>query len=689
MASFPTLAPSNRKHQRLLFLASIGVLLVAGVSVIEMLATAWGRQPWSIARHSLRIGLDAIGVSQTFFYYIPLGVYLGLVAGLLLDSFKYIQGLIVAGATLLAIPVVFIPQGIFVEPLASVFGPNTVLVSVLFAVATLRAGGVTFESLDSGKREYPRIPAIIFWLVAGLAVFGLVEAHVAYTSPIQVQADQVGSPTFSFQGLRLANIGTHLMSVLVLLPALRYFTTYERGMNVIMLGPKRSGKSAVFGGIHLYIRDNVDEQSAAATRVSRLRQSIESAQFPDPTPSTLQSGAGGSGGSQPMLLELPYSWGRFVPTRVRFSVVDYPGEALEDILAEVVETATRQIQGGDAEIATDGGEPEDSDFDIPFSDEDDEDSDTTDDDAVQWGTASGSDAGADNDSGSRSAAGTGRTTPAGDTDTGSSGTQTTTTATGSDYGGSEPDDPFGDASGGFGTNAEADLFDGDDADDGAGPALDPKSSWAAATRSVREATNLSEMIPGIRGCVHNADRIVLTLPLDDFVAPVIERGNVPPYLRDRVITPEEFDDYRRSEVRPIRYDGRTYAVKGPNRDDVSDYLRWYEAIRAIYPEKDIVIVGTMADWMLEDFRANRESSAAPQADGYREFCDYVRDEIIRAQTPAVNQVFGGRNDPDPLYLLWYDIENEEPAGTDELRIEVSGPSSVLKGARQFMQRINQ
>ena len=118
-------------------------------------------------------------------------------------------------------------------------------------------------------------------------------------------------------------------------------------------------------------------------------------------------------------------------------------------------------------------------------------------------------------------------------------------------------------------------------------------------------------------------------------------------------------------------------------------MQWSGAIGAICAEKDIVIVGTMADWMLEDFRANRESSAAPQADGYREFCDYVRDEIVREQTPEVNQLFGGRRDPDPLYLLWYDIKNEEPAGTDELRIDVGGPSSVLKGARQFMERINQ
>ena len=684
MASFPALAPSNRKQRRLLFLASIGVLLVAGVSVIELLATAWGQRPWSVARHGLRIGLEAFGVSQAAFYYVPLGVYLGLVAGLLLDSFKHIQGLIVAGATLLAVPVVFLPQGILVEPLASIFGPNTALVSVLSAVVTLRAGGVTLDSLDTDHREYPRIPGLIFWLVAVLVGFGLVEAHIAYVSPIQVQAE---NPTFSFEGFVWGNIGVHLLSVLVLLPALRYFTAYERGMNVIMLGPKRSGKSAVFGGIHLYIRDNVDEGSAAATRVSRLRQRIESTQFPDPTPSTLQSGAGGLGGSQPMLLELPYSWGRFVPTRVRFSVVDYPGEALEDILAEVMETATQQIQGGNAEIATDGGDREESDFDIPFSGDDaDSESESSDESTVQWG------ANADDDTGTTDSSG------GGDTGTAQSGNAGGTPSSNGDgvvaggaaYDGAGGDGPFEGGSGEFGDGSDVSLFENtrDDEDD-APSMIDPKSSWDAATRTVREAGTLSEMIPGIRGCIHNADRIVLTLPLDDFVAPVIERGNVPSYLRDRVVTPDEIDNYRRSEIRPIQYNGMTYGVKGPNRDDTDDYLRWYEAIRAIYPEKDVVIVGTMADWMLEDFKANRESSAAPQADGYRAFCDYVRDEIVRAQAPAVNQVFGGRTDPDPLYLLWYSIENEEPAGTDELRIDVGGPASVLKGARQFMQRINQ
>ncbi|WP_188785650.1 DUF456 domain-containing protein [Halobellus salinus] len=684
MMSFPTLAPSNRRQRRLLFLASIGLLLVASVSVIELLATAWGHRPWSVARHGLRGGMNAAGVAPTFFYYIPLGVFVGLVVGLLLDSFKYVQGAVLTVATLLAVPVVFIPRGVFVEPLATSFGPNTVLTALLAAVVTLRIGGVTFDGIDADQREFPRIPALIFWLTAALAVFGLFEAHVVYRSPVVAVADGFGTQTFAFEGVVGTDAAAHLVGVIVLLPALRYFTTYERGLNAIMLGPKRSGKSAVFGGIHLYIRDNVDEGGAAATRVSRLRQSIESTQFPDPTPATLQPGGDGSGESQPMLLELPYSWGRFVPTRVRFSVVDYPGEALEDILAEVMEKATQQTQGGDAEIATDGGERESSDFDIPFSEGDDGDDDS--DSAVQWGATDDGDDGDGRDGSPGSSSGVSSQT--GSDSGGASGGTTSAGAAGSTYDDSGSDSPFGDSSGGLANASEASLFgDGDVTDDG--PDIDPKSSWEAATQSIREAETLSDMIPGIRGCVHNADRIVLTLPLDDFVAPVIERGNVPAYLRDRVVTPEEYDDYRRSDIRTIEYDGLNYGVKGPTRDAVADYLGWYEAIQAIYPEKEVVIVGTMADWMLDDFKSHRESSAAPQADGYRAFCDYVRDEIVREQNPEITQIFGGATDPDPLYLLWYDIKNEDPAGTDELRINVRGPSSVLKGARQFMQRINQ
>jgi hypothetical protein len=335
-------------------------------------------------------------------------------------------------------------------------------------------------------------------------------------------------------------------------------------------------------------------------------------------------------------------------------------------------------------MATDGGERDS--FDVPFSDDRDDGEDEESDDSVQWGTDSG---GAD---------GTGTT----DTDRQTGGTDGVGRAgssdadgIGSEYGGGAGSNgAFGpDAGGDVGTGTDSAGSEVDPLDDGTAddaPAdEDPKSSWAAATRTIRAAGNLSEMIPGIQGCIHNADRIVLTLPLDDFVAPVIERGNVPEYLRDRVITPDEIDDYRRSEVRTVQYNGLTYGVKGPNRDGVSDYLEWYDAVRAVYPDKEIVIVGTMADWMLEDFRANRESAAAPQSDeGYRQFCEYVRDEIVRAQTPEVNQLFGGRQDPDPLYLLWYDIQNEAPAGTDELRIDV-GRSPVLKGARQFMRRINQ
>ncbi|RLM53889.1 hypothetical protein DVK02_10700 [Halobellus sp. Atlit-31R] len=694
MSLLPSLTPKNRRQRRLLFFLSILLMLVAGLSVIELLATAWGT--WGLARNALRGGMNAVGLPATVFYYVPLGIYVGLVVGLLLDSFKYVQGVIVAGATLLAIPTVFLPRGVFLQPLATSFGPNTVLTTILAAGAALRASGVTLDSLQREPREYPRLPSLIFWLTLALVVFGLAEAHFAYRSPVLAVQDGFVTQPFVFEGFVGAQAAVHVAAAGVLLPALRYFTTYERGMNVIMIGPKRSGKSAVFGGLHLYIRDNVDQGGEAAFRVSTLRRDIESGEFPDATPATLQRGSGSdAGSSQPMLLELPYSWGRFLRTRVRFSAVDYPGEALEEILENVVEAARQRTQGATGALATDGGRNDSSDFDIPFSDaaDDDEsssdDSDADDEPSDDWAL------GETDDAAGGSTTEWDNTTF--DVDDGAAETADTSLSLDdeSSFEADQPAESSGSAAGSTGEElfgdrsssaATGSLLDSDDGDDE--PTVDPASSWAAATSVVRDAESIDEMIPGIRGCVHNADRIVLTLPLDDFVAPVIARGNVPPYLRDRVVTPDELDDHRRSEIRPIEYDGKTYAIKGPDREPLDNYLFWYESLRSVYPDKDVVIVGTMADWMLEDFKANSSTNESPQADAYQEFCEYVRDEIVREQTPAINQVFGGR-DPDPLHLLWYDIANDDPAGTDELRIEVGGPASVLKGARQFMQRINE
>jgi hypothetical protein len=663
MALFPSLTPQNRRQRRLLFFLSIGLLLAAGVLVIELLATAWGS--WGLSRNALRGAMNAVGVSATFFYYIPLGVFVGLVFGLLLDSFKYVQGAVIALATLVAIPTIFLPRGVFIEPLATSFGPNTVLTALVAAGITLWAGGVTPDSLATKPREYPKIPRIMFRLAVVLVALGLIEAHVAYQSPVLAVSDGIVFRPFVFEGLDGTNAYAHFIGAAVLLPSLRYFTTYERNLNVIMIGPKRSGKSAVFGGIHLYIRDPVDPDGQAANRVSTLRQRIENGQFPDPTSSSVQPGSRNARGSQPTLLELPYSWGRFLPTRVRFSAVDYPGEVLGEILDEVVAEARRIAQGQEAELVADGGDS--SEIDVPFSDADDDDAaEPTDDEGSEWDTPF-------------------------DDEADTSGPHNT------DDRGYEPapvsgtDSNFETETGGrtFGDNVDDGnrLFDGSDegAEDGG---LDPKASWEQATQAVREAANQEQMIPGVRGCVHNADRIVLTLPLDDFVAPIIERETVPDYLQDRVVEPDEIDDYRWTDIRPIEYNGQTYAIKGPDREDLENYLLWYESLRSVYPEKDIVIVGTMADWMLEDFEAAESPDELPQADAYEDFCEHVRDEIVREQTGAINQVFGGR-DADPLFLLWYEIENDEPAGTDELRIDTSGPASVLKGARQFMERINE
>jgi hypothetical protein len=229
------------------------------------------------------------------------------------------------------------------------------------------------------------------------------------------------------------------------------------------------------------------------------------------------------------------------------------------------------------------------------------------------------------------------------------------------------------------------LLSGDDKE----TPRDPKSSWEQATRIIRSAENIDEMIPGIRGCIHNADRIVLTVPLDDYVGPIIHRGNVPDYLEDRVLHPDELDQHPRRNVRTFRYEGKEYGIKNPfNRADPEDYLFWYEALRSVYPDTDFIVVGTMADWALEDFKNAYPANMSPLADGYDEFCNHVLNDIIREQTKMINGVMGGRA-RGRIYLLWYSIDNDYPPTDGEpLRIDPDGPYAVLRGAEQFMDRIN-
>lgn len=664
MSVWDRIDPSTKRGNPLYLALSFFIFLGTLLFVIDMLNVAWSSK--GLIYHLFGGPLRALGLEPGVFLYLPFGIVGGLVGTLLLDTYKRWQGVLIVIALLVTFLVFYIPRAVLSDESLLVNEPIGVVITVVVAILTARLVGVTARSLSENIREYPRAPNGLIASATAVCIIGFFEGHVAYQSPVLATGSVYQTQIFALQGVVTDGIAVHFFASTVLVGALGYLTTYERGQRVIMIGPARSGKSAIFGGLHLYIRDHVETSGETDFRVNRLRTSIENGEFPDPTELAVQPGRGvGSSESEPSLLALPYRWGRFFPRRVRFHAMDYPGEALEDILADVVQRAEARTQGFGQELSSDGGQPSDSDsddsFDVPFSDDDDS----------ELGKSSGDESSTERDR-------------IGDSQEAEPFTEQSSHGGESETGSERLFDDESEEDSGRLVSLNSPVFGDDEEMPG-----DPKESWKQATRTIRSAENIDKMIPGIRGCIHNADQIVLTVPLDDYVGPIIHRGKIPSYLEDRVLQPDELDQYPRRNIRTFRYEGETYAIKDPfNRADPEDYLYWYEALRSVYQDTDFVVVGTMADWALEDFKDAYPANISPLADGYEEFCDHVLDDVIREQTKMINGVMGGRTE-GRLYLLWYDIANDSPPAEGEpLRIDTDGPYAVLRGAEQFMDRLN-
>ena len=653
---------------------SMILMLSASIIVADMLTEAWSTG--GLSQQLLYGVLGLMGLPSSAFNYLFVGIYAGLVITLILDSYKYVQGLLLAVASVVAVLFVFIPNGVLVGQLLSDLSTGTGLLTLIGVLLALWLSGVNRDRLAAPEREFPRAPTATLIFASVIVLFGFLEAHLAYQSPIVCVGRTCRFQVFAFDGIVSPGISQHVVAGGVLVGSLRYFTTYERNLDLIMIGPARSGKSAVFGGLHLYIRDHIDESGRASFRVSHLRSSIENGEFPDATQMAVQSGSGiESQSGKPTLLELPYKWGDYFPQRVRFHAIDYPGEALEMILADVVETAEQRSQGIEQQVMSDGGQSSGSDdsFDIPFSESDRSDPEESASDSSNENRRS------DHNSSTSSGENASRSDQPNDTTSRKSISEDS-------EGLFDSESEAGDNDGMIGclrTSATKTVKSPIDE-------INPFASWEAATRVVHKAENIRQMIPGVRGCLHNADRIILTLPLDDFVGPVIHRNNVPSYLEERVVRPDELGQYPRTDLRIFEYDGQSYGLKTPfQRAPPRQYLYWYEALRSVYPEKDFVVAATMADWVINDFRESRRTNPAVLAEGYDDFREHILEDVIREQTRAINQIFGGRNKGE-LYPLWYSIQDDEPPDSgDELRIDTKGPYAVLKGVEQFMEQINE
>lgn len=643
--------------------------VLAALVVADMLAEGWSG--WGLARVLVRGTLNLLGLPPAVAYYVPTGLFFGVMAVLLLDSYKRKQGVLLWLGVLGALLFVFVPRGILVGLVENFTWVGFALGATSF-VAGLRLGGVSTDVLESEPpREFPRVPMVLLGFVAVVSGVGLLETLVVYDPPITTTAGGFGAADGAVRGVAADGLFVlRLGAAVVAVAALREFTGYERQFNVMMIGPQRSGKTAAFGGFHAVLDGTDGRQLLEHTGTIDARDRVKSGYFPRSTTATDRGLVG-----LEFVDERPFR----LPEKVRFQSVDYAGEKLGDVLAEFVDTgAEYDLPSLPSEASGRSVTPEPPVEDAPTFDESTEPV-ATDGDGNGAGGEEPS-AGAGDASGDDPWDGW------------------------MDDGGAAdraPDESGGDAT----TDSAGFMFDESDGDDGpdradrAAAGYERASSWEEATDQIDRVSNHDLHRP-IQDCLRHADRVVLTLPLDDMAGPIIERGNAPRYYDAWA---DDDDDLagqlwrwgyrRRVDLKPV-YQGRRRhrVVDGPLRLAPWRYLHWYRQLVETLDDTDFVVVCTMSDWAVRDFKsrnADQQGAAPNPVLEYETFREHVYHEVLADWLGVVVEDVQEACDDAVPHLLWFSIENDDtPRDGDELlRIETDVHGALLNGANEVLARV--
>ncbi|WP_380680676.1 hypothetical protein [Salinigranum sp. GCM10025319] len=629
---------SRRRLKSLQWLFLYVVLVGVGAFLsIDMLARGW--ESWGQVRHFFRGLISILGVDIQTFYYLPTGIAFGLVVTLLLDSFKRGQGLVLLAGIGVGSVVVLLGEGLLIQPLIAGFGAPAAIVGLTGVVLGLLLGGVRLrtagDAVTPGVRaEFPQAPRWIFRLALLMVLLGFVEAHVEYT-PV-LQAIERCCSAIDSNGW------------VVRPPAVA-------GIDGNLLLVDVVGSILLLVGLHRFTR----YESQNRTIVLGPQRSGKSAAFGGLHRALLDFGHDdvalnydgnvdtlsrmiskgqfptATGTTTISLLGMNYVRGGVFPEKTSIQTIDYAGEHLDDIVDRVAPKTA----------ATDGGSSSSGNDRSLFSGSDEVDREV---EEIREEVEAERDSGSQDQGGSRRGSGRGG------------------------YGG---------------TDVEA------------------ADNWIEATDQVRELSRASEQGQAIAGsaiadavanCVEHADRVVFVVPLDDFIAPIIERGTEPGYVevvrnpggkKSREEVADELGiDLDRQTLRGRSYaDGEFYVKNDFDRPASNEYLGWYQRLARRYRDdrdKDFVVAVTMGDWAVADFEERNEGSLAARE--YDEFCEYVYDELLEDELEWLYRGLG----LERVYVLWYVITNDEPPETEaDYTIDTTKRPTILRRADKLIERL--
>ena len=337
-----TLLRVIRKHGERI---ALGIYLAITVALAPLLArlfeAGWENGHLLPTVFELRqlVGLEQAAINLVF-----LGLVAGLLLTLLLDPKKRVSGLLLwVGVGMLLVG--FSTTGTF---LPEAFDVAVLVWATPGLVVGLLLGGVSqlLTLKSTGTFEFRRAARLVYYLLVGLVIISLVEAHLSYPAFLEVGTEGIaildvdGSVSIETDGI-VPNAVAGLLAV----ATVRRFVQYDSDDDFFVLGPPGSGKSLLLIGAYLEaLERGRDKRMGKRDALNPSQDLMELVENLDRDSSDWIVEA--TGRSELKDLRFQFVKGSLFPKNVTVSSVDYAGEHL----SRIPDSLTGEISAPDEEL---------------------------------------------------------------------------------------------------------------------------------------------------------------------------------------------------------------------------------------------------------------------------------------------------------------------------------------------------
>ncbi|MFB6110155.1 MAG: hypothetical protein ABEJ60_04685 [Halodesulfurarchaeum sp.] len=319
------------RYRRLELLKLIGGFVL--ITVSAYFASQMAGYGWE-AGQSLTRGLaygtmQLIGVSPDVFFAFPVGIFFGLIAAMVADRFKRFQGILLLGGTIVT---------------AGVLSNRDLLFGAIdwsdpVVIATVLSGAVLSLVVSVGWEIYTGFPPYTYSLavrgvfvgVLLVAVLGFLEALLSYRSPVVATGAGYTLQRPVFLGF---DFGATVLAggpfAAVFVGITYWFLSYESETDAILLGPSRSGKTWLMGGLHYTLSREARRGSVPTQPSEDMNEVFSAFEHRNFTADAL----GPNDENVVRALKFNYVSGVIFPQKVTLRALDYAGEHLTEITCD-------------------------------------------------------------------------------------------------------------------------------------------------------------------------------------------------------------------------------------------------------------------------------------------------------------------------------------------------------------------